>query len=126
MDRGGRDKLDDFLDIVRGAKDFVEENESLINSVFGDSNVNLSKESHLLKVIKGDDEVRVVSEIRGGLDGVEIVRKGSVVEIEINGEVATVDMPDDVDIQDIEGDMNNGILDMRFPRNGGGDDNGDS
>lgn len=110
-----------IIDMIDKAVSLYQENKDMVESVVPDTDtLNIDDQSPLREAIVKDDEVIIVTEVMD--DGIENIGIGDTEEgifIEINGQKIEARVPDDISVDDADANLNNGVLEVNFPRVGG-------
>lgn len=113
-----RDTIGELFNLAESAMNFLDENEDSIASIMGDGTVNLQDDEPLREMVKDEDKVRITTETEGDFDSISISKTEEGVVIEMNDKSLVAKLPDDVEVTEADANLNNGILDVRFPREG--------
>lgn len=111
----------DIVDMFKKASDFVDDNEDLVRSFIPEENqVDIGEQSPLKSAIVNDDEVIVTVEVKNGkFEDITVKRAEEGVIIGMNGDKVKANIPNDVDIDGADAMLNNGVLEVTLPRQGG-------
>lgn len=115
------DDKPDFVDIIRGAIDVYEENKHLLDGIDSDSNkLDVSEREPLQQVVKSEESVIVTMEVSSSdLDQITLNLEGEKAVIGIGSSTLEVSVPEDAEVGSADATLNNGILEVTIPRNGG-------
>lgn len=110
----------DLIEMLEDAMELVEDNEDKINDLFnrGDQKINLKEGVLLSEVQIKDDEVLIMSEAKGDFDSVGISHNNGEFSINMGDEKLIAEVPDDIDAGGTEANLNNGVLEVKIPREG--------
>lgn len=114
-------KDDGFMDMVDKAVNFYQENREMFESLAPDEDtVKIDGKSPLKSATVDDDMVYVTIEVPGdGLDSIRIDEDDDGVIIGMNGENIKAEVPEDVNTDNADASLNNGVLQVKIPREGG-------
>lgn len=113
-DGGILDAVDKIINIYQENKDMVE------GVVPSGNSVNIDDQSPLREAIVAEDEVTIVMEVKGGgFDNIRIDDTEKGILVGMNGKTVEAEVPSDVDIDGAEASLNNGVLEVKLPREGG-------
>lgn len=117
------DDGDDIFDLVKKAGDIMDENEDLIRDLLGrSSSLDMGSDSPLSESVVEDDEVVIVADVGDAdFESVKLDANGDEVSITVNGKTIEATVPDDTLTDDPDAQYNNGVLEVRFEREGGED-----
>lgn len=117
------DDGDDIFDLVKKAGDIVDENEDFIRDILGStSSLDLGSDSPLSESVVDDDEVMIVADVGDAdFESVKLDANGDKVSITVNGKTIEATVPEDTLTDDPDAQYNNGVLEVRFEREGGDD-----
>jgi len=114
-------KGSDLFDMIDRAVSFYEKNKDTIEGAVGtEDGIKLDDDEPLKQASVTDDEVMITVDV--GVDDLENIRlalNGTTAQIVVGGKTITAEVPSDVDMDDPEANLNNGVLEVRIPRVGG-------
>lgn len=110
----------DTIDKVIG---LYEENKDMLEGALPSGNsVKIDDKSPLREAIVTDSEVTVVMEVKGeGFENIRVDDTDDGIIVGLNGKTVKAEVPSDVDIDQAEASLNNGVLEVQIPREGGGE-----
>lgn len=112
----------DILDLAEAGSSFLDENRETINRVVGNvansARLRVNEMRPLTEVQLTDDKLIVVVEVKeASLDSVDISMKEDEMVVGYGGEKVVVeDVPDDVNLDNGDADLKNGVLTLEIPR----------
>lgn len=114
-DKGG------LFDALDKAIDVYESNEDTIKEFFGDDNeVTIDGEEPLKQALVEEDKAIITVDVGAGdLQNINIQLEGETAKIKIGGSTVTAKVPEDVNMDDAKATINNGVLEVEIPREGG-------
>lgn len=116
-----KDKSNNIFDMLDKAVEFYEQNKDMIEGAVPSSgNVSIGEDDPLKKAMVNDDKVIIIVDV--GTDKLEDIRlslNGTKAEIGIGNDSVMVDVPTDVNMDSASAQLNNGILEVEIPRQGG-------
>lgn len=114
-------KGSDIFDMIDRAVSFYEKNKETFEGVVsGESDVTIDDDEPLKQALVDDDRAIITVDV--GTDGIGDIRlalNGTTAEITVGGTTITAEVPPDVNMDDAEAHLNNGILEVEIPRTGG-------
>lgn len=119
-----KDKMGTAFDILTDIQEFVEENEEKISEFTGGGGtISLKDMEPLKEVTKDDDQIKITIETLAESItelGFEYKPDEHKLIMRSDGEPIQVVMPDNADVENIEAEMNNGVVMVTVPRVTGG------
>jgi len=117
------DKKDgsDLFDMVDRAISLYEQNKNSIQGLTGgDGDINLGDDDILKQASVTDSAVNITVDV--GVEDLEDIRlalNGKEAQITVGGEKITAEVPSDVNMDRASAHLNNGVLEVAIPREGG-------
>ncbi len=114
-------KGSDIFDMVDRAISLYENNKDALQGVVpDDNNVTIDGEEPLKQALVDDDKALITVDV--GTDGISNIRlalNGTTAEVTVGDKTVSADVPSDVNMDDAEAHINNGVLEVEIPRTGG-------
>lgn len=111
----------DIFDILDKAVDLYEDNKDVIKDIApGDESITIDGEEPLKQALVDDDKVIITVDVVGkDIQDVRIALEGTEAKIVIAGDPIKAQVPSDVNMEEAQAELNNGVLEVVIPREGG-------
>lgn len=109
---------DDIIDMAKKAINFIEDNREHIE---GMKENEIDLRDGLKEVTKLEDKVVISIQTKEEVKSVGYEFTDNGIRMNINGEVETFKLPEDVETGDVTATINNDVLEVKIPKNNGSD-----
>lgn len=110
-----------FFDMLDKAVSFYEENRDTIENVVSEGDgVQIDDDGPLKAAVVNEDEAKITVDVgKDNLQDIEIKLNGTTAVLVIGSNTITAEVPEDVIMDDASAELNNGVLNVQIPREGG-------
>lgn len=113
----------DLLDLYDSAMEVIDDNSDTIDRLFDRQGViDVSGRDLLVDAQMEGDEVHVVMEVKEEPESIKVEQNNDRTKIHVNDRTEKFNMPEGVNISSVKMNVNNGVLDLIFPIEGGEED----
>ena len=111
----------DIFDMLDKAVDLYEQNKDTIKDIVPrDESITIDGEEPLKQALVDDDKAIITVDIGAkDIQDVRISLEGTKAKVGIAGDSITAEVPSDVNMEDAQAELNNGVLEVVIPREGG-------
>lgn len=116
-----KEKGSDLFDMIDRGISLYENNKDVVEGIVsGGSDVTIDDEDPLKQALVDDDKVEIIVDV--GVNDIKDIRlalNGTEAHITVGGTTITADVPTDVIMENAKAELNNGVLKVEIPRQGG-------
>lgn len=118
-----KDTGSDVFDMLDRAVSFYEQNKDTFKGVMpNESDVTIDDEDPLKQALVDDNKAMITVDV--GTDAIKDIRlalNGTTAAITAGGKTITAEVPADVNMDEANAQLSNGVLEVQIPRTGGGE-----
>lgn len=113
----------DIFDVLDKATELYNEHKDTLRDVAPETgSVTINDEEPLKQALVDDEKVLVTVDVgEGGVENIRLNLDGTTAKVEVGGKNVTAEVPEDVNMDNASAVMNNGVLEVIIPREGGKD-----
>lgn len=115
-----KNDIDKFMEMVDSIRDVVDENMEIINDILGNGDIlTLNERQPLTEAQVHDDKVCITAEAPGHFRSIGVGYDDGTLVVQVGGDELKVNVPDDVVVDEVDAEYNNGVLTVKIPRDNG-------